>query len=73
LPVFISIRTLDAVTLSCAHRLFALARTPLTMSQLTLEAIDDAMHTCTFHEAKSTADTRDCVPGCDGPWWGTAV
>ena len=31
----ISIRTLDAVTLSCAYRLFAQARTPLAMSQLT--------------------------------------
>src|ERR687888_1773230 len=49
----ISIRTLDAVTLSCAHRLFTLARTPHTMSQLTPEAIDDAIHTCTFHEAKA--------------------
>src|SRR5215470_14970379 len=49
----ISIRTLDAVTLSCAYRLFALARTPLTISQLTPEAIDDAIRTCTFHEAKA--------------------
>jgi endonuclease-3 len=49
----ISIRTLDAITLSCAHRLFALARTPLTVSQLTSEAIDDTIHTCTFHEAKA--------------------
>src|ERR687887_849992 len=49
----ISIRTLDAVTLSCAHRLFARARTPRTMSQLTPEAIDDAIHACTFHEAKA--------------------
>ena len=49
----ISIRTLDAVTLSCAHRLFALARAPLTMSQLTPEAIDEAIHACTFHEAKA--------------------
>jgi endonuclease III len=49
----ISIRTLDAVTLSCARRLFALARTPLTMSQLAPEAIDDAIHSCTFHEAKA--------------------
>ena len=39
----ISIRTLDAVTLSCAHRLFAQARTPLAMSQLTPAAIDDAI------------------------------
>jgi endonuclease-3 len=49
----ISIRTLDAVTLSCAHRLFALARTPLTMSQRPPEAIDGAIHTCTFHETKA--------------------
>lgn len=49
----ISIRTLDVVTLACAHRLFALARTPRTMSQLTPEAIDDAIHACTFHEAKA--------------------
>jgi endonuclease-3 len=49
----ISIRTLDTVTLSCARRLFALARTPLTMSQLTLDAIDDAIRPCTFHEAKA--------------------
>ena len=49
----ISIRTLDVVTLSCTHRLFTLARTPLTMSQLTSEAIDDAIHASTFHEAKA--------------------
>ena len=49
----ISIRTLDAVTLSCAYRLFAQARTPLAMSQLTPAAIDDAIHACTFHEAKA--------------------
>lgn len=49
----ISIRTLDEVTLPCAHRLFALARTPLTMSQLTPEAIDEAIRACTFHEAKA--------------------
>lgn len=50
----ISIRTLDAVTMSCAHRLFASARTPLAMSQLTSAAINDAIHTCTFHEAKAS-------------------
>ena len=49
----ISIRTLDAVTLSCAHRLFTLARTPLAVSQLTLEGLDNAIRTCTFHEAKA--------------------
>jgi len=50
----ISIRTLDAVTLPCAHGLFALACTPLTISQFTPEAIDDAIHACTFHEAKAS-------------------
>src|SRR5260370_37544770 len=49
----ISIRTLDAVTLSCAHRLFTLARGPLTISQVTPKAVDDAIHTCTVHEAKA--------------------
>ena len=42
----ISIRTLDEVTLLCAHRLFALARAPLTMSQLTPQAIDEAIRAC---------------------------
>src|SRR5262245_50066035 len=50
----ISTRTLDAVTLSCTHRLFAVARTPLTMSQLTPEAIDDTIQACTFHEVKAS-------------------
>jgi len=49
----ISIRTLDEVTLPCAHRLFARARTPRAMSQLTLEAIDEAIRPCTFHDAKA--------------------
>src|SRR5262249_60689443 len=52
-PCITSIVTLDAVPLSCEYGLFALARTPLTMSQLTPEAIDDAIHACTFHEAKA--------------------
>src|SRR5215471_997330 len=49
----ISIRTFDEVTLPCAHRLFALARTPVAMSQLTVAAIDEAIRTCTFHDAKA--------------------
>src|SRR5262249_3583191 len=49
----LSIRTLDEVPLSCAPRLLALARPPLAMSQLTIAAIDDAIHACTFHEAKA--------------------
>jgi endonuclease-3 len=49
----ISIRTFDEVTLPCARQLFALARTPLAMSQLTPAAIDEAIHASTFHEAKA--------------------
>jgi endonuclease-3 len=49
----ISIRTRDEVTLPCAHRLFGLARTPVTMSQLTPEAIDQAISACTFHDVKA--------------------
>ena len=49
----ISIRTRDEVTLPCARRLFALARTPIAVSQLTPEAIDKAISTCTFHDAKA--------------------
>ena len=55
----ISIRTLDAVTLSCVYRLFAQARTPLAMSQLTPAAIDDAIHACTF-EAMRPRNTIAC-------------
>jgi endonuclease-3 len=50
----ISIRTRDEVMLPCAHRLFALARTPSAMSVLTPEAIDTAIRACTFHDAKAT-------------------
>lgn len=49
----ISIRTFDEVTLPCARRLFALARTPYTISQITPEAIDAAIQACTFHTPKA--------------------
>lgn len=49
----ISIRTRDEVTLPCARRLFALARTPSAVSQLTPAAIDAAISTSTFHDAKA--------------------
>ena len=49
----ISIRTRDEVMLPCARRLFALARTPSAVSQLTPEAIDKAIATSTFHDAKA--------------------
>ncbi|MGQ9628922.1 MAG: endonuclease III domain-containing protein [bacterium] len=49
----ISIRTLDEVTLPCARQLFELARTPVEMSALTAERIDEAIGASTFHEAKA--------------------
>jgi len=49
----ISIRTLDEVTLPTARRLFALARTPLEVSRLTVAAVDECIRACTFHEAKA--------------------
>jgi endonuclease-3 len=49
----ISTRTYDEVTMVCAHRLFARARTPVALSQLTPEAIDEVIYDCTFHDVKA--------------------
>jgi endonuclease-3 len=49
----ISVRTREETTLTCARRLFALARTPVEMSALTPEVIDQAIVTSTFHDAKT--------------------
>lgn len=49
----ISIRTRDEVTLPTARRLFARARTPAEVTQLTEEEIDETIRSCTFHEAKA--------------------
>ena len=49
----ISIRTYDEVSLPAARKLFALARTPAAMSQLTVAQIDAAIAQSTFHEAKA--------------------
>ncbi|MFN8490559.1 MAG: endonuclease III [Caldilineaceae bacterium] len=49
----ISIRTYDEVSLPCARQLFALARTPADMAQLTVAQIDAAIGASTFHEAKA--------------------
>jgi endonuclease-3 len=49
----ISIRTLDEVTIPTAQRLFAEARTPEAMAELTVAAIDRLIHSCTFHRAKA--------------------
>jgi endonuclease III len=53
LACLISIRTRDEATLLCAHRLFALARTALTVSQLGPEALDVAIGACAFHDVKA--------------------
>jgi endonuclease-3 len=49
----ISIRTRDETMLPTARRLFARARTPAEMAQLTPEEIDELIGTCTFHEPKA--------------------
>ena len=49
----ISIRTFDEVTLPTARRLFACARTPLEVSQLTPAEIDTLIIASSFHERKA--------------------
>lgn len=49
----ISIRTMDEVMLPTARRLFAQARTPLAVSQLTPEAIEEIIRPSSFHERKA--------------------
>ena len=49
----ISIRTLDEVMLPAARRLFARARAPLALSQLTPEAIGEIIRPSSFHERKA--------------------
>ena len=53
LACIISIRTKDEVTLPCARRLFALARTPAELLQLTPAELDQTIVQSTFHEAKA--------------------
>jgi len=50
----ISIRTYDEVSLPTARRLFARARTPAQVSQLSIEEIDSLISTSTFHERKAS-------------------
>jgi endonuclease-3 len=49
----ISIRTRDEVTILTALRLFAAARTPDQIAALSVEAINDLIGACAFHEAKA--------------------
>ena len=70
----ISIRTYDEVSLPTARRLFAQARTPEQVRQLTVNEIDDLISASTFHErkaeqiheiAKRVADEYDGNLPCD--------
>ncbi len=49
----ISIRTYDETMLPTAKRLFAVARTPQQMIELSPAEIDTFISNCTFHEAKA--------------------
>jgi len=49
----ISIRTYDEISLPTARKLFAQAKTPLQVSQLTVEEIDSLISASTFHERKA--------------------
>ncbi len=49
----ISIRTRDETTLPVARQLFAQARTPAQVAELTDGQIDRLIGACTFHEAKA--------------------
>lgn len=53
LACIISIRTYDEVTVDCARRLFAAARTPEQIVALAPAEIDGLISPCTFHEAKA--------------------
>ena len=49
----ISIRTFDEVTISTARRLFARARTPQAIAQLSIQELDELIRACTYHERKA--------------------
>lgn len=49
----ISIRTYDEVTLPTARRLLQKARTPEQMAALSVDAIDELIKDCTFHQPKA--------------------
>src|SRR5512144_1375300 len=50
----ISIRTYDEVTLPVSRKVFARARTPEEMSQLSYEELDALISPSTFHERKAS-------------------
>src|SRR5436190_12191604 len=49
----ISIRTYEEVTLPTSRKLFAAARTPRQIANLSERQIDELIHACTFHEPKA--------------------
>lgn len=49
----ISIRTRDEVTLPTARKLFARARTPLDVRELTPQGINELIGACSYHERKA--------------------
>jgi endonuclease III len=65
----ISIRTYDETTVPVARRLFARARTPEAISQLTVTEIDQIISESTYHESKAPqilAIARRIVDEYDG-------
>ena len=54
LACMISIRTYDEVTLPVSRKLFARARTPAQVAQLSWEELDALISPCTFHERKAS-------------------
>lgn len=50
----ISIRTYDEVTLPVSRKLFAHARTPAQVAQMSWEELDALISPCTFHERKAS-------------------
>jgi len=70
----LSIRTRDETTLPVARALFAQARTPQEVADLSVPQIDRLIQSCTFHEPKSktihniavqTVQEHDGVMPCD--------
>jgi len=61
----ISIRTRDETTIPCAHRLFALARTPAAVAALAVHEIEAAINESTFYENKAPQIRTIAQQVCD--------
>jgi endonuclease-3 len=69
LACMISIRTYDEVTLPVSRKLFARARTPAEIAQLSWEELDGLISPSTFHERKANqmlAIAREVLERFDG-------